>query len=126
MSSGTGKKIMIVDDSQAITMVLKRILEEKGFSIVGSVTTGEEALDKYDQLKPDLVTMDLILPGMSGIETIKELLKIDPQARIVVVSSVGSSVQKLTEALEVGALNIISKPFDSEKVIEVIKQALET
>jgi two-component system chemotaxis response regulator CheY len=114
------KKVMIVDDSKAMIMLLKRILEDHGYSVVGEAQSGEEAVEKYDQLRPDLVTMDLILPGISGVEATKKIIEKDPNARIIAVSSVGGAPEKLMEALKAGAKNVISKPFDPDKVLKVI------
>jgi two-component system chemotaxis response regulator CheY len=119
-----GKKVMIVDDSKAMIMLLKRILEGNGYQIIGEVQSGEEAVARYDELKPDLVTMDLILPGISGIDAVKRILQNDPKACIVAVSSVGGTPEKLMEALKAGARNVISKPFNPEKVVKILNDAL--
>lgn len=122
--SSQGKKVMIVDDSKAMIMLLKRILEEGGYQVVGEIQTGEDAVIQYDKLKPDLVTMDLILPGISGIDAIKRILGNDPKACIVAVSSVGGTPEKLMDALKAGARNVISKPFDPEKVTKILNDVL--
>lgn len=119
------KKILIVDDSKTICMKLQKILESHDFSVVGCAHSGEEALTRYGELKPDLVTMDLILPGIDGIEATRKILEQDPKAKVVVVSSVGSFPQKITEALEAGARNIISKPFEEDKVVSVLDKVLQ-
>lgn len=114
------KKVMIVDDSRAMIMLLRRILEDHGYNVVGEAQSGEDALTQYEKLHPDVVTMDLILPGISGIETTKRIVEKDPKAKVVAVSSVGGSPEKLMEALKAGAKNVISKPFDPDKVLKIL------
>jgi two-component system chemotaxis response regulator CheY len=116
-------KILIVDDAAFMRMMLTDILEEKGFEIAGEAGDGEEALRQYKELKPDLVTMDIVMPEVGGIESIKEILKIDPEAKILVVSAMGQQAL-LKEALEAGAKGFVVKPFKPEKVIEEIENIL--
>lgn len=124
--TGEGKRrLLVVDDSRSIVLLLKKTLEGTPYEIVGHAQSGEDAVTKYEELKPDLVTMDLILPGMNGIETIKQIVAKDPAARIIVMSSVGSVPQKLTEALEAGARNVITKPFEPTKVLAAFEKALK-
>ncbi len=116
-------KILIVDDAAFMRMMLSDILVEKGYNIVGEAGDGEEALRQYKELKPDLVTMDIVMPEVGGIESIKEILKIDPEAKILVVSALGQQAL-LKEALEAGAKGFVVKPFKPEKVIEEIENIL--
>jgi two-component system, chemotaxis family, chemotaxis protein CheY len=92
--------------------------------VVGNARSGEDAIRMYGELKPDLVTMDLSMPGIGGMEAIRQIMIQAPSAKIVVVSSLGGAQDKLLEALEAGALSVISKPFDEEKAIAVIKKLL--
>jgi len=116
---------MVVDDSQVTSMVLSNILTEHGFEIVGTFRTGEDGIKNYSTLKPDLVTMDIVLPGIDGVETIRRLVELDSKARVVVISSVGSSPQKIMDAFEAGALSIVSKPFEEDKLIKILNKVLE-
>ncbi|MBI2267161.1 MAG: response regulator [Armatimonadetes bacterium] len=119
---GETKRILIVDDSRTIAMLLEKVLAGSSFVVAGHAKTGEEAIQLYRDLKPDLVTMDIVLPGINGIETIQQILAYDPQAKVVVVSSVGGTHQTVVQALEAGARNIITKPFDAEKVLQVLQR----
>lgn len=116
-------KILIVDDAAFMRMMLVDILVEKGFEIAGEAEDGEEALRLYGELKPDLVTMDIIMPGSGGIDVIKDILNEDPQAKILMVSALGQQAL-VKEALEAGAKGFVVKPFKPEKVIEEIQNIL--
>ncbi len=122
----SGKKtVLIVDDSKSVAYKLGKIIETMGdFEVVHHAITGEEGVDKYAELKPDLVTMDIILPGMSGIEAIKTIKDKDVGANIIVISSVGGGQEKLFEAIQAGAKNVIVKPFEDERVKEIFYQSV--
>jgi len=118
-----GAKILIVDDAAFMRMMLSDILIENGYDIAGEAEDGEEAVRLYKELKPDLVTMDIVMPGAGGIESIRNILKEDPKAKILVVSALGQ--QKLVkEAIEAGAKDFMIKPFKPEKVIEAVERIL--
>jgi len=118
-----GAKILIVDDAAFMRMMLSDILEENGYDIAGEAEDGDEAVRLYIKLKPDLVTMDIVMPGAGGIESIRNILKKDPEAKILVVSALGH--QKLVkEAIEAGAKDFMVKPFTPEKVIEAVEGVL--
>lgn len=116
-------KILIADDAAFMRMMLADILTEKGFEIAGEAGNGEEALRLYRELKPDLTTMDIIMPGTGGIDAIKDILKEDPQAKILVVSALGQKAL-VKEALDAGAKGFVVKPFKPEKVIEEVHNIL--
>jgi two-component system chemotaxis response regulator CheY len=116
-------RILIVDDAAFMRMMLSDILVEKGIEVVGEAKDGEEALRLFKELKPDLVTMDIVMPGVGGIESIKEVLKIDPAAKILVVSALGQQAL-VKEAVEAGAKGFLVKPFKPEKVIEEVEKIL--
>lgn len=117
------RKILVVDDSKSVAIILKNILNGSNYEIIRHVQTGEEGVLAYEELKPDLVTIDLILPGISGIEAIRKIIAQDPQARIIVISSVAGIPHKLTESLEAGAKTILAKPLDQSKVIAAFDKA---
>jgi len=117
------KRILVVDDAAVIRLMLKKILESDEYEVVGDAGTGMEAVAKYQELKPDLVTMDITMPDMDGIQAVKEIRKIDPEAKIVMCSAMGQKMMVL-EAIEAGAANFIVKPFDEPKVKEVLKKVL--
>lgn len=117
-------KILIADDAAFMRMMLADILTEKGLEIAGEAENGEEALRLYRELKPDLVTMDIIMPGTGGINAIKDILKEDHQAKILVVSALGQKAL-IREALDAGAKGFVVKPFKPEKVIEEVRNILD-
>lgn len=104
-------------------MVLKNILTENGYHVVGEAGNGDQALELYDQYKPDLVTMDIIMPERDGISTVKALLDKDPAARVIMVTAVGQQGM-VDEALAAGARGYVVKPFQAEKVVEEISKVL--
>lgn len=116
-------KILIVDDAAFMRMMLSDILVEKGHNIVGEAEDGEEAIRLYMELKPDLVTMDIVMPRVGGIESIREILKIDSKAKIIVVSALGQQAL-VKEAIKAGAKGFVVKPFKPEKVVEEVESIL--
>jgi two-component system chemotaxis response regulator CheY len=122
----SGKKtVLIVDDSKSVAFKLGKIIEDmEDFEVIYHATSGEEAVEKYAELKPDLVTMDIVLPGMSGIEAIKTIKDKDAKANIIVISSVAGGQEKLFEAIQAGAKNVIVKPFEEERVKEIFYQSV--
>ncbi len=111
---------MIVDDASIMRLRLREILE-KEFSIVAEASNGKEALQLYSTHVPDFLTLDITMPQMNGLETLKNILASDPRARVVIVSAVG---QKLVvfQALEMGAKDFIIKPFDPDRVLKAVKR----
>lgn len=119
------KRVLIADDSRVAAHLLSEIVEDiENCEVVGVARTGEESVEKYKELKPDLVTMDLSMPGIGGMEAINQIIAADSSARIVVVSSMGGAQDTLLEALEAGALSVISKPFDEDKAKAVFMKLL--
>jgi two-component system, chemotaxis family, chemotaxis protein CheY len=112
-------KILIVDDSQFMRGILMDMLAAEGHEIV-EAQNGKEALEKFESAKPDLVLLDIIMPEVDGIEVLK---KIGQEAKVLVISAVGQE-KMVTEAKALGALNFIVKPFENEKVLEIIKAAI--
>ncbi len=116
------KKVMVVDDSITSARQLQKILNDSGiFKVVGHAKNGVEGISLYTALKPDIVCMDLIMPEMDGLQAIRTIISHDKEAKIVVISSAVGAEDKLMEALKFGAKNTISKPFEPEKVIEILK-----
>ena len=115
---------MIVDDAMFTRNILKKIIDNTDYSeVVGEAANGNEAIELYKKLKPDLVTMDLVMPVKGGIETIEDIIKMDKTALIVVVSALGQEALVL-EAAKKGAKDFIQKPFKNEQVLDVIKRIL--
>ena len=117
------KRILIVDDASFMRKMMGDILSKNGFEVVGEAGDGMEAVEKYEELKPDLVTMDITMPEMTGIEALKEILEEDPDAKIVMCSAMGQQAM-VQEALDAGALEFIVKPFKPDRVLEAISKTL--
>ena len=117
------KTVLIVDDSEFMRKLLKDIIEQDGYKIVGETGDGSKALKLYEQLKPDIITMDIILPNKTGIEIVKEINKVDKDnnTKIVMVTALGQQ-QLVMEALQAGAKEYITKPFEKDKILEVLKR----
>lgn len=113
-------RVLITDDAAFMRMQLKNIFESLGHEIVGEAENGQIAIDLYEELKPELVTMDITMPELNGVEAVKEIKKNHPDATIVMCSAMGQQ-QMVLEAIQAGAKDFIVKPFDQER----IKQAIE-
>ena len=117
------QRILIVDDSRLTRAIIKNTLTGAGFDVVGEAENGRDAINKYHELKPDMVTMDLIMPDVDGMQATKEILAKEPRARILVVTSLG---QKLLEedAMKTGARGMIAKPFQPQELIKAVNDVL--
>jgi two-component system chemotaxis response regulator CheY len=102
-------------------MTLRNVIEKHGYEVVGEAGDGKEAVELYKELKPDMVTMDITMPRMDGITAIKEIMKIDPNAKIIVCSAMGQKPMVI-EALSAGAKDFLVKPFDAERVVESLRK----
>ena len=100
------------------------MLEEAGHQIVGEAVNGQEGIDKYKQLKPDLVTMDITMPVLDGIEAVGEIMEYDADAKVIMVTAAGQKTN-MVEALKRGAADFIQKPFESEVILKVVEKVLE-
>lgn len=116
-------RIMIVDDSMFMRVTLKNILTKEGHEIVGEAENGEDAVARYAELKPDIVTMDITMPKMDGIAAVREIIGQDPNARIIMCTAMGQKNMVL-EAIQAGAKDFVVKPFQPERVVEGISKAL--
>lgn len=116
-------KILIVDDAAFMRMMLKDILTKNGFEICGEAPNGVKAVEIYKSEKPDVVTMDITMPEMDGIQAVKEIKRIDPNAKIIMCSAMGQQAMVM-EAIKSGARDFIVKPFQPDRVIESIKKVL--
>lgn len=117
-------KILIVDDSKTSRKFLKNVLVEAGHEIVGEAVNGREGVDKYNELKPDIVTMDITMPVLDGIGAVSEIMQDSPDAKIIMVTAAGQR-SNMVEALKRGAADFIQKPFESNVIIEVVNKVLE-
>ena len=116
-------RVLIVDDALFMRTMLRNIFVESGFEVVGEAGNGNDAVEKYRALRPDLTTMDIVMPDKNGIEALKEIIAHDPTAKVVMCSALGQE-SLIIEALEAGARDFIVKPFKPAKVVEVAQKAL--
>lgn len=116
-------KVLIIDDAAFMRLSLKTMLQKNGIEVAGEAENGIVGVEKYKELNPDLVTMDITMPDMDGIECLKEIKKLNPNAKIIMISAMGQE-NKVRDAIMNGALNFIIKPFVEEQAIKAIKQAL--
>lgn len=116
------KNVMIVDDAAFMRMKLKDILQKNGYNVVAEAQNGVEAVEKYKAEKPNLVTMDITMPEMDGVEALKEIKAFDPAARVVMCSAMGQQGMVM-DAIRSGAVDFIVKPFDSDRVIKALDKA---
>jgi two-component system chemotaxis response regulator CheY len=117
-------RVLIVDDALFMRRMLADILKKEGFEICGEAENGKEGIDKYVELKPDVVTMDIVMPKMEeidGVAAVREIIKRDPQAKIVIVSAMGQHAL-VVEAIQAGAKDFIVKPFQPSRVVEAIRR----
>ena len=116
------KRVMVVDDSRIQEVQIRSLLEDSDYEVAAYCRNGEEALDTYGEVMPDVVTMDIIMPGMDGLETAAALLEEYPEARIVMISSLAYD-ETFEEARELGARGFLDKPFSREQLLESLDQA---
>jgi len=117
------KKVLIVDDAAFMRMMIKMILEKNGFEVIGEAVNGSDGVQKYKELKPDIVTMDITMPEMTGIEALKCIIEFNPNAKIVMVSAVGQE-PLIREAIIGGAKSFIVKPFKEDHVVQTLTKVL--
>lgn len=115
------KKILIVDDAVFMRNTLRMMLERNDFEVVGQAEDGIEAVSEFLRLKPDIVTMDITMPKMSGIEALIKIKESDPKAKVVMITAMGNE-SMVKEAIISGAVNFIVKPFQEDKIVEVLKR----
>ena len=118
------KKVLIVDDTAFMRMMLKEIFSKNGFEVVGEAENGKVALEKYRELKPDVVTMDITMPEMDGIQALKAIRSEDSGATVVMCSAMGQQAMVI-EAIQSGAKDFIVKPFQPERVIQAVSKAVQ-
>lgn len=116
-------KILVVDDAKFMRMTLSNILVKANHEVIGEADNGIKAVELYQELKPDLVTMDITMPEKSGIEAVKEIKEQFPNAKIIMCSAMGQQ-KMVVEAIEAGAKDFIVKPFDEGRVLDAIKRVL--
>lgn len=118
-----GNRILVVDDAAFMRMMIKDILTKNGFDVVGEAADGAQAIEKFQELRPDLVTLDITMPEVDGIEALKKIRTIDPSARVIMCSAMGQQGMVI-DAIQAGARDFIVKPFQADRVLEAIRKAL--
>ncbi|MCH5345378.1 MAG: response regulator [Acetatifactor sp.] len=116
--------VLMVDDSRTSRKILRETLERGGFTIVGEAANGEEGYLKYKELKPDIVTMDITMPTMDGIESLSLIKREDKDAKVIMITAAGQK-EKMVEALKRGAEEFIIKPFDEGEVLDTLNRVAE-
>lgn len=119
------KRVLIVDDALIMRKRIKDIAEEAGWEVAGEAKNGEEAVTLFQQEKPDLVTLDIVMPKMDGVTALKRIMADDPTARVVMVSAVDQK-EKLTECIQAGAVDFIVKPFEKSRLRSFFEKYLAT
>lgn len=117
------RSVLICDDAIFMRTMVGDILTQAGFSVVGEAATGVQAVEQYKALKPDLVTMDIVMPDMGGIDAVREITQFDPGARVLMCSAMGQQAL-VVEAIQAGARDFVVKPFQPSRVLEAVERVL--
>ena len=115
------KRLLVVDDALFMRRLIGGVAAEAGWEVVGEAGDGAEGVSLYDKLRPDLVTMDLVMPNMGGIEALQKIRELDPAARVVVITAVDQK-QSVMDAIRLGAIDFIVKPFDRDRVASLLRK----
>lgn len=117
-------RVLIVDDSMTLRMMFKKTIQDSNFEPVAEAANGEQALERYKEVRPDLVVMDIVMPEVDGVTALSNILTFDPEARVVMVSSLGSK-DKVLESIKKGARNFVMKPFERDTLLQALQKAYE-
>lgn len=115
--------ILIVDDAAFMRMMIKDVLTKNGYNIAGEAENGQKAIEKYNELSPDLVIMDITMPEVDGIQAVKAITKEHPDAKVIMCSAMGQQAMVI-ESIQAGAKDFIVKPFQADRVIEAVKKVI--
>ena len=115
--------VLVCDDAVFMRTMIGDILTQAGLDVVGEAESGTEAVAKYKELRPDLVTMDIIMPEMGGIDAVRAITEYDPQARVLMCSAMGQQAL-VSEAIQAGAKDFVVKPFQPSRVLEAVQRVL--
>ena len=116
-------RVLIVDDAAFMRMMIKDILEKNGFEVIGEANNGLKAVEMYKKDKPDVVTMDITMPDMDGIEAVRQIKAFDPNAKVIMCSAMGQQTMVM-DAIRAGARDFIVKPFQADRVLEAIRKVI--
>ncbi len=117
-------KVLVVDDAAIMRMMISEMLKKNGYEIVGEAVNGRDAILKYRELNPDLVTMDITMPDMDGIQAVKEIIAMDSKAKVFMISAMGQQ-SMVFDAIKAGAKDFIVKPFQADRLLEAVKKVLD-
>jgi len=117
------KKVLIVDDASVVRLMIKKALREGDFEVVGEAVNGIDALTKYKELRPDIVTMDITMPEVDGIQATKDIIAFDENAKVVIMSGIEQK-EMLWQAIKAGAASYIVKPFENDRVISTLNEVI--
>jgi two-component system chemotaxis response regulator CheY len=115
--------VLVCDDAIFMRTMISDILSQAGFEVIGEAETGIQAVERFEELKPDLVTMDIVMPDMGGIDAVREIMKIDPTAKVLMCSAMGQQAL-VVEAIQAGAKDFVVKPFQPSRVLEAVQRVL--
>jgi two-component system chemotaxis response regulator CheY len=115
------KRLLVVDDSLFMRKLISEVATEAGWEVAGEAADGREAVELYDSLRPDLVTMDLVMPRMTGLDALREIRSHDPHARVIMITAVDQK-QALMDSIHHGAIDFIVKPFDRDRVLGLLRK----
>ncbi|QSO51408.1 response regulator [Alicyclobacillus curvatus] len=115
--------VLVVDDAAFMRMMMKNILEQNGFTVIGEATNGNEAVERYRTLRPDVVTLDITMPEKDGLQALKEIRELDPHAKVIMASAMGQQ-SMVVEAVRSGASDFVVKPFEQHRVIEALQKVV--
>lgn len=114
-------RVLVADDARFMREMIKEIIQQAGYEVIGEASNGKEVVEKFHELKPDVTTMDIVMPLQSGIEAVREIKKESKDAKVIMISALGQD-SLVIEALDAGAKDFIVKPFKTDKVLEVMKR----
>ena len=117
------KRILIVDDARFMRLVLRRILTQAGYEIIGEARDGIEAVEQYADKRPDVMTLDIVMPRLNGIQAVKQIMEFDPSAKIIMVTALGQEAFVL-DAIKSGAREFIIKPFKNLEIVKAVKKTV--
>ncbi|MBA2627376.1 MAG: response regulator [Gemmatimonadales bacterium] len=118
-----GHTVLVCDDAIFMRTMISDILTQAGFDVIGEAESGVQAVAKYRELKPDLVTMDIVMPDMGGIDAVREICRADPSAKVLMCSAMGQQAL-VVEAIQAGAKDFVVKPFQPSRVLEAVQRVL--
>lgn len=116
-------RVLVVDDAAFMRMTIRKMLEAEGYTVAGEAGNGVEAVQKYMELQPDVVTLDITMPEMNGVDALKRIKEFDPKAKVIICSAMGQQAM-VAQAIQNGAKDFIVKPFEKDRVIAAVKRVL--